>query len=349
MDLADVLADPARAQALFCWNINIAASNPRLGDLRRALEREDLLTVVLDLFQTDTADLADYVLPAASFLESDDLVCSYFHHTLSAQAKATDPPGEALPNSEIFRRLSAAVGFTEPELYDSDRDVIDELLGRSGFGISWDDLADAGTVRLYEQPRQQFADRIFPTPSGRIELASAAAVAAGQPRLPEPWHDPRPPADRLRLLSPASPWALNSTFANDPKVAHKLGPPTVTLHPEDAAARGLTDGDLAELSTPTGRLHANVVIESLAPVVSPLPQRSLAQAHRRQRERQHAQPRHSRRHGPLDQRPRHRDHHHAQPCALATHRVRRPNRPNSARQLSAGPCSTPCRTTWRTA
>ena len=95
--------------------------------------------------------------------------------------------------------------------------MIDELLGRSGFGISWDDLADAGTVRLYEQPRLQFADRIFPTPSGRIELASAAAVAAGQPRLPEPWHDPRPPADRLRLLSPASPWAINSTFVNDPK------------------------------------------------------------------------------------------------------------------------------------
>lgn len=265
MDLADVLADPARAQALFSWNINIAASNPRLGDLRRALEREDLLTVVLDLFQTDTADLADYVLPAASFLESDDLVCSYFHHTLSAQAKAADPPGEALPNSEIFRRLSTATGYTEPELYESDREVIDELLGRSGFGVSWEELVGAGTVRLYETPRLQFADRVFPTPSGRVELASPAAVAAGQPRLPEPWHDPRPPADRLRLLSPASPWALNSSFANDAKIARKLGPPTVTLHPEDAAARGLAAGDLAELATPTGRLHARVSIEPLAP------------------------------------------------------------------------------------
>ena len=91
MDLADVLADPSRAQALFCWNINIAASNPRLGDLRRALEREDLLTIVLDLFQTDTADLADFVLPGTSFLESDDLVCSYFHHTLSAQVQGGRP------------------------------------------------------------------------------------------------------------------------------------------------------------------------------------------------------------------------------------------------------------------
>jgi anaerobic selenocysteine-containing dehydrogenase len=264
MDLADVLAEPVRAQALFCWNINIAASNPRLGDLRRALRREDLLTVVLDLFQTDTADLADFVLPAASFLESDDLVCSYFHHTLSAQVQATNPPGEALQNSEIFRRLSAASGYTEPELYESDREVIDELLRRTGFGVGWDDLASSGTVRLYETPRLQFADRIFPTPSGRVELASAVAVAAGQPRLPEPWHDPRPASGQLRLLSPASPWALNSSFANDPKIARKLGPPTVTLHPEDAARHGLSEGDLADLATPTGRLRALVLIDPLA-------------------------------------------------------------------------------------
>lgn len=261
MDVADVLLDPARAQALFCWNINIAASNPRLGDLRRALEREDLLTVVVDLFQTDTADLADYVLPAASFLESDDLVCSYFHHTLSAQVTVADPPGEALPNSEIFRRLSAALGYTDAELYESDREVIDELLRRTGFGVGWEELAEAGTVRLYDSPRLQFADRVFATPSGRVELASEAAVAAGQPRLPEPWHDMHPTGGRLRLLSPASPWALNSSFANDPKIAHRLGPPTVTLSPDDAATRGLGDGDLAELSTSTGLLRARVAID----------------------------------------------------------------------------------------
>jgi anaerobic selenocysteine-containing dehydrogenase len=264
MDLADVLGDPARAHALVCWNINIAASNPRLGDLRRALRREDLFTVVVDLFQTDTADLADIVLPAASFLESDDLVCSYFHHTLSAQVKAVEPPGEALPNSEIFRRLAAAAGFTEPELFESDRDVIDELLRRTGFGIGWDELAGSGTVRLYETPRVQFAERVFTTPSGRVELASAAAEAAGQPRLPVPWHDPRPPSDRLRLLSPASPWAMNSSFVNDPKIARRLGPPTVTLNPDDAAASGVADGDLADLSTEVGSLRARVAIDSRA-------------------------------------------------------------------------------------
>ncbi|MSO94454.1 MAG: dehydrogenase [Thermoleophilia bacterium] len=264
MDLADVLTDPTRAQAIFCWNINIAASNPRLGDLRRALERDDLLTVVIDLFQTDTADLADYVLPASSFLESDDLVCSYFHHTLSAQVKAAEPPGEGLPNSEIFRRLAACMGYVEPELYERDRDVIDGLLQRTGFGIGWDDLKRSGTVRLYPEPRLQFADLAFATPSGRIEIASEVAVAAGQPRVAEPWHDELPARGRLRLLSPASPWALNSSFANDPRIARKLGPPTVTLHPDDASARGLADGDRAALETPTGRLCARVVTDPLS-------------------------------------------------------------------------------------
>ncbi len=265
MDLADVLTDPMRSRALVCWNINIAASNPRLADLRRALARDDLLTVVVDLFQTDTADVADYVLPATSFLESDDLVCSYFHHTLSAQVKATDPPGEALRNSEIFRRLARQMGYPEPELHESDRDVIDELLHRTGFGIGWDELARAGTVRLYERPRLQFAELEFPTASGRIELASAAAEAAGQPRLPEPWHDPRPVDGRLRLLSPASPWALNTSFANDPKISRRLGPPTVTLNEHDAAERSLAAGDLVAITSETGRLEALVAIGPLAP------------------------------------------------------------------------------------
>ena len=107
MDLASVLADPGRSSALVCWNINLVASSPEQAALSAALAREDLLTVVCDLFLTDTATFADYVLPAAGFLESDDIVASYFHHTLSAQVKAAEPPGDALRNAEIFRRLAA--------------------------------------------------------------------------------------------------------------------------------------------------------------------------------------------------------------------------------------------------
>ena len=222
MDLADVLADPERSRALVCWNINPVASSPEQAALRAALAREDLLTVVCDLFLTDTAAYADYVLPAASFLECDDIVPSYFHHTLSAQVKAVEPPGQALRNAEIFRRLAADMGFDEPELQEGDAALIEHLLAPSG--VSWDELARAGTVRLYPEPRVQFADG-FPTPSGRIEIASARAEADGHPRLPEPSVDePPPPAGYLRLLSPASPWLMNATFGNDPKLRHRIGP-----------------------------------------------------------------------------------------------------------------------------
>ena len=141
MDLCDVLEDPSRSQALVCWNINIAASNPEQHRLRRALARDDLFTVVCELFPTDTTDLADVVLPAASFLEFDDLVCPYFDLALSAQVKAMEPLGEALPNPEIFRRLAAAMGYDEPELLEPDRAVIDELLHRAGLGIEFEELA----------------------------------------------------------------------------------------------------------------------------------------------------------------------------------------------------------------
>ena len=137
MDLAERLEDAEHSRALFCWNNNIVASCPNQTRLRGALEREDLFTVAIDLFATDTTDYADIVLPAASFLEFDDLVVSYFNYTLSAQVKATEPMGESLPNSEIFRRLAGAMGFTEPELFESDDAIIAELLRQSGTGLDF--------------------------------------------------------------------------------------------------------------------------------------------------------------------------------------------------------------------
>jgi anaerobic selenocysteine-containing dehydrogenase len=263
MDLAGVLADPARSRALVCWNINPVASNPEQTALRAALTRENLLTVVCDLFLTDTAAYADYVLPAAGFLECDDIVTSYFHHTLSAQVKAAEPPGEALRNAEIFRRLAAALGFDEPALQESDAALIERLL--SGSGVSWSELAQAGTVRIYPEPRVQFADG-FPTPSGRIEIASAPAEADGHPRLPEPSVDEPPPAGCLRLLSPASPWLMNSTFGNDRKLRRRIGEASVALHPQEAASRGLRNGDAVTLRNATGALRMAVEVSDAVPL-----------------------------------------------------------------------------------
>jgi len=265
MDLAARLEDPDRARALVCWNINIAASNPQQERLRRALARDDLFTVVVELFPTDTTDFADAVLPAASFLEFDDLVASYFHHTLSAQVKAMEPLGQSLPNQEIFRRLARALGYTEPELYESDDELIATLLEQTGLGLDFEELATAGTVEVSPEPIVQFAELTFPTPSGRVEIASERAEADGHPRVPLPLVDERPAPGRLRLLSPASSWLLNDSFANDAKIAKRLGPPSVALHPADARERGLAEGDDAVLENETGKLSARVAVSDQVP------------------------------------------------------------------------------------
>jgi anaerobic selenocysteine-containing dehydrogenase len=265
MDLCDWLEDPARARALICWNINIAASNPQQARLRAAMAAEDLFTVAIDLFATDTTDLADVVLPAASFLECDDLVASYFNLILSAQVAAVAPLGESLPNSEIFRRLAAAMGMTEPALYEPDRALIDRLLGASGVGLSFDELARRGTVAIAREPIVQFPDLRFPTPSGRVELACERAERDGHPRVAQPWADPRPEGELLRLLTPASRWALNDSFSNEPRLAGRAGPATVTLHPADAEARGLKDGDLALLANGEGELELAVALSDALP------------------------------------------------------------------------------------
>ena len=260
MELAEVLADPARSSAFFCWNMNVVASGPRQRQLKQALSRDDLFSVVIDLFQTDTADYGDIVLPAASFLEFDDLMVPYFNLYLSAQVKVEDPPGEALPNSEIFRRLSRAMGYDESELYESDHAILDEVLERTGFGFDFKSLARAGTIDPFTEPEIQFADLEFDTPSGRIELASERAAAAGHPLLPDPEPDPRPSGDELRLLSPASEWLLNDSYGNDPNIRRTLGEPKVFLHPEDAESLGLKDGVGVLLANETGELSLTVSI-----------------------------------------------------------------------------------------
>jgi anaerobic selenocysteine-containing dehydrogenase len=265
MDLAACLEDPAQARAFVCWNINVAASNPEQARLRRALAREDLFSVVVELFPTDTTDFADVVLPAASFLEFDDLVVSYFHLSLSAQVKAAEPLGEALPNQEIFRRLARAMGYTELELYERDAEVIAEVLRRAKVGEDFASLAAKGSVWIAPEPVLQFADLAFPTASGRIEIASARAEADGLPRVPLPLADPRPAGARLRLLTPASPWLLNDSFANDPKISRRIGPAVLALHPADAAERGLAEGAEALLVNDTGRLVLRVTLSDALP------------------------------------------------------------------------------------
>src|SRR6185369_6828250 len=198
-------------------------------------------------------------------LEFDDLVAGYFHLTLSAQTKAMEPLGEALPNQEIFRRLARAMGYSEPELYESDAEIIATLLRQANLGEDFASLAAKGTVPVPAEPVMQFADLTFPTPSGRIEIASARAAADGHPRVPLPLADPRPGGGRLRLLSPASPWRLNDSFANVEKIATRVGTTTITLHPADAAERDLAEGDEVLAANETGRLPLTVTLSETLP------------------------------------------------------------------------------------
>lgn len=254
MELAHRLEDRDQIQALLCWNINPAASNPEQARLRSAMTREDLFTVVCDQFETDTTDFADIVLPAASFLEFDDLVASYFNLTIGPQSKAQEPIGEALPNQEIFRRLARAMEYEDPELYEGDEAILNRLLRGTTCVRGFEELKRKGTVFITENAVLQFADLAFPTPSGRIEIASARAEADGHPRLPLPLAEARPQRGRLRLLSPASPWLMNFSFANEARIDKRLGPADVALNPADAAAHGVPDGSLVRIWNETGEI-----------------------------------------------------------------------------------------------
>lgn len=265
MDLAQRLEDSVNSQVLFCWNNNIVASSPEQKRLRKALEREDLFTVSVELFATDTTDYADIVLPAANFLEFNDLVISYFNYSISAQVKATEAPGEALPNQEIFRRLAAKMEFTEPELFESDGVIIDNLLKQTGTVLNFANLSKIGTVNYRAEPVIQFAELKFPTPSGKIEVVGEHFEKAGLSRTPQPFADARPTNGKLRVLSPASPWVMNSAYGNDAKIRKRLGEAEVLLNPQEAKLRDLEVGTAVILSNDTGELTLKVAVSENVP------------------------------------------------------------------------------------
>src|SRR5262245_57515376 len=276
--LAEALLTPrgAPVRALLVYGANPAASSPDQVRVRQGLAREDLFTVVIDHFQTDTADFADLLLPATMQTEHADLHHAYGHAYLGWNAPAVAPPGECLPNSEIFRRLARALGVTEPCVYDSDEDLARAVLDSDELrlhGIKLEALAERGWMRLGQpQPWAPLA-RGFPTPSGRLEFYSERAAAAGLDPLPAytpPYEAADVDADLgrrypLALIAPAGPHFLNTEFSNLPALRDKAGPQRVLLHAEDAAARGLEDGDIARVFNDRGDYLARVEISDRVP------------------------------------------------------------------------------------
>ena len=269
MDLATRLANPDEFKALITWNTNPLASAADQGALRKAVSRTDLFTVVIDCFPTDTAAYADIVLPAASFLEFDDITWSYFHLHIGAQAKVMEPVGESLPNQEIFRRLARKMNLVEPTLFEDDETLIDRMMMEMNVGLDFAGLKSRGHFYISDDPILMFENGKFETTSGKIEIASNTAEALGLPRTPQPSVDRQTKDGHFRLLTPASKWRLNDSYANDPTIARRAGPATALINETDAARIGATDGSRLRLRNVTGSIDlvAQVDANVLAGVV----------------------------------------------------------------------------------
>jgi anaerobic selenocysteine-containing dehydrogenase len=281
-------ADPP-VMALFVFGANPATSSPNAGRIVEGLRREDLFTVVHELFLTDTADHADLVLPATSQLEQTDLHKGYGHTLLTYNRPAIPPRGECKSNWEVMGLLATAMGFHEPWLHQSADEVIEEVLAATAAhnpalsGITLERLRAEGTVPLALESTP-FAGGRFPTPSGKVELFSQALADQGIDPLPGSFTEEQDdggaagaaggwdPAQALSLVTGASHHFVSSSLASQAGLLKNAGTPFVEIHPADAAARGIGDGDAVVVENARGgcRLRA-VVTAAVRPgvVVSP--------------------------------------------------------------------------------
>jgi anaerobic selenocysteine-containing dehydrogenase len=254
-----LLNTAAPIDALIVYNSNPVAVAPDSTRVVQGFSREDLFTVVLEHFQTDTADFADILLPATTQLEHLDVVKPYGHYYMMANNPAIAPLGEAKPNTEIFRLLAAAMGFTEPCLHDSD-----EVIAQSAVTTDWDFEAvrQAGWKRVGPATGvARFAEGGFDTPSGKVEFLSARAAQLGLDPLPdyiEPREDTRSAAALrypLAMISPPARNFLNSSFVNVQSLRASEGEPWLDIHPEDASKRGVKAGSYVRVFNGRGSVE----------------------------------------------------------------------------------------------
>jgi anaerobic selenocysteine-containing dehydrogenase len=258
--------DFRKIDALIVYNSNPVAIAPDSRKVAAGFARDDLFTVVLEHFQTDTADYADIVLPATTQLEHFDVVKPYGHYDLMANNRAIEPLGEAKPNTRIFSLLAKRMGFTDA-CFDDDDETIAAAATDASPGtfeaartLGWSRLTDIDpTIARY-------ADGGFGTPSGKVEFHSGRAAADGLDPLPAyiaPYEDTRSAlASRypLAMISPPARNFLNSTFVNVTSLRATEGEPWIDLHPDDAAARSIVDGAMVRVFNDRGsmRLRARV-------------------------------------------------------------------------------------------
>ncbi len=288
--LGSAPADGPPVQALFVYNSNPAAVAPNGNTVLRGLRRPDLFTVVHEQFFTDTADYADILLPATTFLEHTDIQGAYGHYYAQLSEQAIDPLGEARSNVWLFGQLGQRMGFPEPCFRDTTDDLIAQALSTAGDpaspqmqGITPEALHERKSVRLHfpEEagglPFQPFATGGFTTPSGKAEFYSDSLKAAGHDPLPSF----QPPAESrngaaqglspgrypLEFLGRKADNYMNSTFANLPthQRMEQGRRNRLEMHPDDASSRGIADGDWVEVTNDRGRIRLQVLVCNAVP------------------------------------------------------------------------------------
>ncbi|MES2324535.1 MAG: molybdopterin oxidoreductase family protein [Pseudomonadota bacterium] len=263
----DLLKDASPAfgpkiEALIVYNSNPLAIAPDSDKVMKGFLREDLFTVVLEHFQTDSADYADILLPATTQLEHVDAHKAYGHLYMMANNAAIAPLGEAKPNTEIFRLLAARMGFTDPLFQETDDQLAAQAFDKTherAIGVDWDSLKRSGWKKL-NMPDAPFAHGGFPTPSGKCEFYSATMLADGLDPVPDyiaPYESKASNPDLaarypLAMISPPARNFLNSSFVNVTSLRSTEGEPRLDMHPDDCAARAIADGDMVRIFNDRG-------------------------------------------------------------------------------------------------
>ena len=249
-----------KIEALVVYNSNPVAVAPDSAKVVQGFAREDLFTVVLEHFQTDTADWADYILPATTQLEHWDVHLAYGHTDVLLNRPAIAPQGQARSNAQIFRDLARHMGFTEPCFDDTDEQLCRQAYGEA---VDFERLLAQGFVTL-PGPEAPFAQGGFPTPSGRCEFHSPRLAARGLDPLPDyvPNHEApgQSPQYPLAMISPPARNFLNSSFVNVQSLRDIEGRPLLEIHPQDAAARGIADGSVVRVFNDRGSHACHAVV-----------------------------------------------------------------------------------------
>ncbi len=255
-------------RALYVYNSNPVAVAPESQKVIAGFSREDLFTVVHEIFPTDTADYADILLPATTQLEQFDIHKAYGHLYLLINNPAIDALGESKPNSEVFRLLAARLGFEEECFRDSDEEIARQAITSSHKwmpDVSLEDLKERGWVRLNVGERfAPFEYGNFLTPSGKCEFYSETLLKQGMDPLPcyIPPRESKESAPELAaryplaFLSPPAHNFLNSSFANLPSFLHAEKEPFLLIHPDDAVERSIVEGDMVRIFNDRGSFTA---------------------------------------------------------------------------------------------